>query len=522
MQCLHHIILNIFFLSPILIMGNSASVIMRTLSSSNCVENSAVKNNYLYFYKLGEVTNGNIYAAVQKQSQIKCSLKEISIKKSLLGVRGLLPVFNELKALSKVDSIPFVIGLKFAFTDATNFCFVLDFHSGGDLRYHMSNKRCFTERSTALVIACLSSALHFIHERGIIHRYIIPENILFDEYGYPYLGNFSLSHIVNDESRACDLTTGLRQYMAPEIFTKSHLHSYESDWWSLGVIGFEMIYGYAPYDQHSSHLHSEMVEAYNKSSQSSTTSHSPYTAFYRHDQKSSQSSAPCAIQMQSGHPTYSSTWSRETWTRGHAGEPGEVDSPTHDRMNPLLLSAIVETDSEEESDEESEGASNSKGTIASRSVIPHPPPITHPLHQGCSSREGSINIPASSKLNMNTFISLECRDVIAKLLEVIPFQRLGHGTKSYLLLSNHVWFRNEYIWWKMLHTKKDRMDFLPNVEEVKTFLQQIYPAVGDSTLDSNSNQERHVVNENEILQCKSFRYIAPVYAKWLKSEESNE
>ncbi len=57
---------------------------------------------------------------------------------------------------------------------------VLDLLLGGDLRYHISKRRKFSEQVTKFFVACLLHALEAVHSAGIIHRDIKPENLVFD------------------------------------------------------------------------------------------------------------------------------------------------------------------------------------------------------------------------------------------------------------------------------------------------------------------------------------------------------
>ncbi len=87
----------------------------------------------------------------------------------------------------------------YAFQDRENLFLVMDYLSGGDLRYHICKQRRFSEEQTSktksfilfigFFIACLIAGLEYIHNKNIIHRDIKPENLVFDEDGknYEYL-----------------------------------------------------------------------------------------------------------------------------------------------------------------------------------------------------------------------------------------------------------------------------------------------------------------------------------------------
>jgi serine/threonine protein kinase len=89
----------------------------------------------------------------------------------------------------------------------------------------------------------------------VFHRDIKPENIAFDQKGTPYLTDFGICHITSDSSSSssafvsCE-SSGTLPYLAPEVLTKTHEHSYQSDFWSLGVVAYELMYGRRPFEPH--------------------------------------------------------------------------------------------------------------------------------------------------------------------------------------------------------------------------------------------------------------------------------
>lgn len=163
---------------------------------------------------------------------------------------GLDMIMGELNAWKKVEHHNYISDLHFAFQDRSYCYFVMDLLTGADLRYYIKKRVILTEPELAFIVASMASALNHLHTRGILHRDIKPENIVFDHEGYPYLTDFGVSYLCEDGDMTCTLSSGTKQYLAPEVFCKSHEHGPESDFWSLGVMIYEIIYGKRPFEKH--------------------------------------------------------------------------------------------------------------------------------------------------------------------------------------------------------------------------------------------------------------------------------
>ncbi|XP_008946577.1 PREDICTED: serine/threonine-protein kinase 32C, partial [Merops nubicus] len=92
-----------------------------------------------------------------------------------------------------------------------------------------------------------------------------PDNILLDEQGHAHLTDFNIATIIRDGERATALA-GTKPHMAPEIF-HSFLnggtgYSFEVDWWSLGIMAYELLRGWRPYDIHSSSPVESLVQLF--------------------------------------------------------------------------------------------------------------------------------------------------------------------------------------------------------------------------------------------------------------------
>jgi serine/threonine protein kinase len=161
---------------------------------------------------------------------------------------------NELLGLSRIPSSPFVIQLYSAFRDITGVSYVMELLAGGDLRLLLRLGNQVTEKMIAYVIGCTGAALHHVHSHRMIHRDVKPENIMFTTKGIPKLIDFGISYLVPPSTSVClcQGKSGTTQYIAPEaLVPQLHCHGYESDFWSLGVVMFEMMFHKRPFETHA-------------------------------------------------------------------------------------------------------------------------------------------------------------------------------------------------------------------------------------------------------------------------------
>ncbi|XP_047955976.1 serine/threonine-protein kinase AtPK1/AtPK6-like [Salvia hispanica] len=140
---------------------------------------------------------------------------------------------------------PFIVQLRYSFQTKSKLYLILDFINGGHLFYHLYRQGIFSEDQARVYTAEIVSAVSHLHENGIVHRDLKPENILMDADGHIMLTDFGLSKEISESSRSNSLC-GTTEYMAPEIL-QSNGHNKNADWWSVGILLYEMLTGKPPF-----------------------------------------------------------------------------------------------------------------------------------------------------------------------------------------------------------------------------------------------------------------------------------
>ena len=105
----------------------------------------------------------------------------------------------------------------------------------------------FDEKTAAHIVGQLCVALQYLHANSIVHRDIKPENILLDSDGNIKLADFGWSNYLDSSNSKRSTYCGTLDYLAPEMADSSHKHDHRVDIWSVGVLTYEMLAGYAPF-----------------------------------------------------------------------------------------------------------------------------------------------------------------------------------------------------------------------------------------------------------------------------------
>lgn len=139
---------------------------------------------------------------------------------------------------------PFLISMEYVFQRDYRIYFLMDFIRGGELYRYLSFKKRLEEKDAKFYASCVANALGYLHQSKILYRDLKPENILINDDGYLKLADFGLAKMLGED--IANSFCGTPEYLSPEMINGSG-HDHTIDWWTLGILIYEMIVGIPPF-----------------------------------------------------------------------------------------------------------------------------------------------------------------------------------------------------------------------------------------------------------------------------------
>ncbi|EEQ27824.1 serine/threonine-protein kinase sck1 [Microsporum canis CBS 113480] len=205
-------------------------------------------NDFQILKLIGKGTFGQVYQVRKKDTQRIYAMKVLS-KKVIIQKKEIAHTLGERNILVRtaMTDSPFIVGLKFSFQTPTDLYLVTDYMSGGELFWHLQKEGRFLEARAKFYIAELILALQHLHDHDIVYRDLKPENILLDANGHIALCDFGLSKANLTKDDTTNTFCGTTEYLAPEVLLNETGYTKMVDFWSLGVLVFEMCCGWSPF-----------------------------------------------------------------------------------------------------------------------------------------------------------------------------------------------------------------------------------------------------------------------------------
>ncbi|KAI8459804.1 kinase-like domain-containing protein [Phakopsora pachyrhizi] len=207
---------------------------------------SLTVSDFEFLKMIGRGTFGRVFQVRKKDTKRIYAMKVLS-KKEVIDKKEVQHTIGERNILQQSNQCPFLLGLKFSFQSPGELFLVMDYKSGGELFHHLQKEGRFTEERARFYTAEIVLALEHLHKYNIVYRDLKPENILLDATGHIVLCDFGLSKPNLSPDELTTTFCGTTEYLAPEVLLDDHGYSKLVDFWSLGVLLFEMCCGWSPF-----------------------------------------------------------------------------------------------------------------------------------------------------------------------------------------------------------------------------------------------------------------------------------
>jgi serine/threonine protein kinase len=202
-------------------------------------------DSFIPIQLLGKGSFGEVYL-VQMKCNNKLYAMKILQKDKIFSNNLVRYATTERNVLTYFTKHPFIVNLNYAFQTSTKLFLILDYCPGGDLGQLIQREGYLSEEQAKVYMAEVLLALEDLHKSDIIFRDLKPDNVVIDSDGHALLTDFGLSKEGIFDNKSATSFCGSVAYLAPEML-KRQGHGKSVDWYLLGVLLYEMLFGKTPY-----------------------------------------------------------------------------------------------------------------------------------------------------------------------------------------------------------------------------------------------------------------------------------